>query len=190
MSRMTLTHLAGGLAAIAIVSTAALPAAGRAWGPAEGLAEPAESAGPFMCEPAMSGDEAWPAPDPVMVRLFVGVLLSAQETALGIRPDQQEAWRAYTAALIAFLPTGEGIERWADPEKRAKAGAFDLADDVAGIALARAPKAQALRDATARLKAVLTPEQTETARRMQQRLVERVLHLVEWRHGMDFGAPL
>lgn len=190
MSRFTRKHIARGFVALGLVAVTVLPAAGHVWIAAEGQGAPAGPADPVLCEPALPDDEAWPAFDPVMVRLFVGMLLSAQETALGIRPDQQEAWRGYTTALIAFLPTGDGIRRWADPEKRAKAGAFDLADDVAGIALARAAKAQALKDATARLKAVLTAEQMETSRQMQERLVERVLHLVEWRRGIGAGAPL
>ncbi|PZQ84031.1 MAG: hypothetical protein DI549_06135 [Ancylobacter novellus] len=128
--------------------------------------------------------------DTTAVRLLAGLLLSAQETALGIRTDQMDAWRGYTTALIALLPSGERLERWRNKEKRADAQAFDLAQDIASAAIERAEKARALQEAVSRLKAVLTPEQLNMARQMQAKLVERIVHFLEWRRGEATGVPL
>lgn len=174
------------------VSAALLAASGLAVAPGRAAAQDAvaEPAGPWSCEPP--GFDAGPGPmlDPVGVRIMAGVLLAAQETVLGIRPDQAEAWRAYASALVAMVPSGERVQRWLDPEKRAKAEAFDLVQDIADAAIERADRAKRLKEAADALKATLTPEQLALVGKMQARLVERVAHFVEWRRGESFGAPL
>lgn len=175
--------IAGGAAVLALIAVA-LPTPGVAQAGVP-LAPP-EAAGPWECE----GPPVGPAFDPAAARLVAGLLLSAQETALGIRTEQMDAWRGYTTALIALLPSGGRLERWTDAKKRAEAQAFDLAGDLAGAAIERAEKARALQEAVARLKAALTPEQTGMAREMQERLVERIVRFVEWRRGEGPGMPL
>ncbi|MFD2030015.1 hypothetical protein ACFSKM_06400 [Ancylobacter dichloromethanicus] len=149
-----------------------------------------EPAGPWACEPP--DFDAGPAPmlGPVELRLVAGMLLAAQETVLGIRPDQAEAWRDYAGALVAMVPSGDRVERWLAPEGRAKAEAFDLVQDVADAAIERADKAKRLKQSVDVLKATLTPEQMALVAKTQARLVERVARLIEWQRGESFGAPL
>ncbi|OYX11120.1 MAG: hypothetical protein B7Z15_12400 [Rhizobiales bacterium 32-66-8] len=180
-TRLT-TRIAGGAAVLGLVA-AAIPTLGSA----QGLTGPT---GPWACEQEPFATEPGPAFDPIAARLIAGLLLSAQETALGIRTDQMDAWRSYTTALIALLPSGERLGRWTDETKRAEAQAFDLAQDIAGAAIERAEKARALQDAVSRLKTALTPEQMSLAKQMQEKLVERIVHFLEWRRGEGPGMPL
>ncbi|MFD2029161.1 hypothetical protein ACFSKM_00255 [Ancylobacter dichloromethanicus] len=167
-----------------------MPTLGIAQDLAGSPAASAQAAGSWACEVPPFAAGPGPAFDPAAARLIAGMLLSAQETALGIRTDQMDAWRGYTNALIAFLPSGERLGRWMDEKKRADAQAFDLAQDIAGAAIQRAEKARALQDAVSKLKAVLTPEQMSMAKQMQEKLVERIVRFVEWRRGEDPGVPL
>lgn len=183
--------LVGGVSAAIVLAALALPAVGRTWGPADAPTEPPEPAGTVACGSLPAGpDGPSPVIEPQAVRLFAGMVLAAQETALGIRPDQQEAWRAYTAALIAFIPAGDGVERWIERRESGPGEAFGLADELAGHALERAARAEALRDAIAALRTSLTGAQKEEAARMQQFLVERFLHAVEGYDGIGPRAPL
>jgi len=175
------------LTAGALVASTAIVAE-RAWG--QSSPTPAELAGPLRYEMAPPDGEFLPMFDAVTVRMLAGLVLSAQETALGIRPDQQEAWRAYTSALIALLPTGETTKRWTDRQAREKAEAFDLSDDLARVALERAAKAKTLQDAIVTLRIRLTDEQKDAAKVMQQRFVERMMLFMEWRFGADVGSAL
>lgn len=182
-------RLAGGGAVLALVAAGAVATPGRAHDLPGTLAAPAE-AGPAACEaPPLAGGPG-PAFDPAAARLIAGMLLSAQETALGIRTDQMDAWRGYTTALIALLPSGERLRRWSDEKTRAEAQAFDFAQDIAGAAIERGDKARALQDAASKLKAVLTVEQTSMAKQMQERLVERIVRFVQWRRGEGAGGRL
>lgn len=147
-------------------------------------------AGPWACEAPPFTAEPGPAFDPTAMRLIVGMLLSAQETALGIRTDQMDAWRGYTTALIALLPSGERLGRWTEEKRRAEAQAFDLAQDIASAAIERAEKARVLQEAVTKLKAAMTPEQMRMAKQMQETLVERVVRFLEWRRGKTPGMPL
>lgn len=183
-------RLAGGGAILALIAAGAVPTLGIAQDLAGPLAAPAEAAGPWACEAPPFAAGPGPAFDPAAARLIAGMLLSAQETALGIRTDQMDAWRGYTTALIALLPSGERLGRWKDEKKRAEAQAFDLPQDIAGAAIERAEKARALQDAVSKLKAALTPEQMSMAKQMQEKLVERIIRFVQWRRGEGAGVPL
>lgn len=181
-------RVAGGTLVLLICAGAA-PAQGIAKDLSAPPQDVTQAGAPWMCEAPAFGAGPGPAFDPAAARLIAGVLLSAQETALGIRPDQIGAWRGYTAALIALMPSGERLGRWRDEAKRADAQAFDLAQDIAGAAIERAEKARALQDAVSKLKAVLTPDQMAMARLMQERLIARIVYFVEWRRGRG-GGPL
>ncbi|MCS0501189.1 hypothetical protein [Ancylobacter mangrovi] len=180
------TVLGGTLAAGALAALA-LPALGVVHLRADPLDGGFQEVGP--CDVPAFGP-GMPAFDGTMARLVAGALLSAQETALGITPDQMEAWRAYTGALIAFIPTGERVGRWTDRKTREEAAAFDLVDDITSSAIERADKAKTLQAAADALKAKLTPGQLDMVKQMQSRLVERVVRFVEWRRGEGLGAPL
>ncbi|WP_029354564.1 hypothetical protein [Bosea sp. 117] len=179
-----------GAALVATLAAAAVPVLGIVRSDAAPLASGAEHADLWSCEAPPVEAGAGPMLDPAAARFVAGALLSVQETMLGIRPDQMEAWRGYTGALIAFLPSGERLARWTDREKREAAEAFDLVQDIVAAATERAEKAQHLQQAVSKLKAVLSPEQMKAARQMQQKLVERVIRFVEWRRGEPLQAPL
>lgn len=179
-TRLT-TRIAGGAVVLGLAA-AVIPTLGSA----QDLTGPA---GPWACEDPFAA-EPGPALDPTAVRLIAGLLLSAQETALGIRSDQMDAWRGYTTALIALLPSGERLGRWSDEKRRAEAQAFDLAQDMASAAIERAEKARALQDAVSTLKTALTPEQMSMAKQMQTTLVERIVRFLEWRRSEAPGMPL
>lgn len=149
------------------------------------LAAQAHDAPPLM-PPVEYSDGEWPAaqagfggPDledrldavrhyytGTLMRFRLASVLSAQETAIGIRPDQQDAWRAYTNALLALVPKREAVlsligvpdENAEDPE------AFERAEALADALKAYAPKAETLKASIVALRAILTPEQLEAAR--------------------------
>lgn len=147
-------------------------------------------AAPSVCEfgSAYEAGPGWPM-DPTSARLLAGVLLSAQETVLGIRPDQAQAWRAYTSALIDLIPTGERLARWTDKEKAQSSEAFDFAQDVASAAIERGERARRLQQAVAALKPLLSPDQMRMAKQMQERLVQRIAWMVEMRRTGGVAAP-
>lgn len=101
-----------------------------------------------------------------LIRFRLASALSAQETAIGIRPDQQTAWRTYTNALLALIPKREVVlsligvpdENAEDPE------AFERAEALADALKDYAAKAETLKAAITALRAALTPEQLEAAR--------------------------
>ena len=175
-----ITRLASRAAVLGLTAIPTLGSAQELTGPA----------GPWACEPEPFVSEPGPAFDPPSVRLIAGLLLSAQETALGIRSDQMDAWRGYSTALIALLPTGERLGRWTEEKQRADAQAFDLAQDLASAAIERAEKARALQAAVSTLKAALTPEQMSMARQMQATLVARIVGFLQGRRGEAPGMPL
>lgn len=191
MGRLSTRFVAGGMLGATLLGAAGAPVLGIAPGRAAPL-EGIENAGPWTCESGPEFDEGpglFTRFDPVSARFIAGALLSAQETALGIRSDQAQAWRNYTNALVDLLPSGKRIARWADKPKRESAEAFDLAQDLAAGAMERAEKAKRLREAIDALKAELSPDQLRTAQQMQAALVERIIRFVEWRRGESFDVP-
>lgn len=183
--KLAMSSVTGG----ALLATLGAATLGMTPGHAEPPEAVVEAAGPWSCDMPDVEVEPGPVFDPLRARLMAGVLLAAHETALGIRPDQMDAWRAYSSALAAMIPSGDRLERWRDTEKRSKAEAFALVQDIAAAALERARKAERLQETANALKASLSPEQLSLAGKMQVRLVERIARFVG-RHGESFGAPL
>ncbi|QIB35205.1 Spy/CpxP family protein refolding chaperone [Ancylobacter pratisalsi] len=188
LARPSVRTVVGGTLAAGLIAALALPVMGIARVSADPLAGAPATLTAFMGG-GQSG-RALPAFDGTMARLAAGALLAAQETALGITPEQMPAWRAYTGALVAFIPTGTRVGRWTDKQTRDAAAAFDLVDDVTAAAIERAEAAKTLREAANALKATLTPEQLSMAQQMQAGLVERVLRFVEWRRSEGRTLPL
>lgn len=87
-------------------------------------------------------------------------MLSDQETLIGIRSNQLDAWRDYADALQAMLAPPKPP---ADRPDRSEP--FAMAQAIAGDVAARADAAKKVQSAIQTLKSVLTPEQLERAAR-------------------------
>ena len=79
------------------------------------------------------------------------------EVYLGITPQQQDAWRAFTQAALAMVPSPEEMRR------DAGGGAFDAIEHMTARMQDMATKAQNLEQTAQALQAVLTPEQIQKA---------------------------
>ncbi|WP_052183038.1 hypothetical protein [Rhizobium sp. YS-1r] len=101
-----------------------------------------------------------------VIRFRLAGMLSAQETAIGIRADQQDAWRAYTQAVLALIPDREAlISVIGGPDEHPEGPeAFGRVEAISDALAVYAGKAQALKQAIADLRSKLTPEQLEAAR--------------------------
>lgn len=103
---------------------------------------------------------------PKRMRLIISTGLSIQETAIGIRTDQRDSWRAYTNAVLAMVPEREIVTSLLGKEGEDKDGpdAFARPEAIADMVLASNAKAEALKRAITDLRAKLSPEQLEAAR--------------------------
>lgn len=101
-----------------------------------------------------------------LIRFRLAAMLATQETAIGIRADQKEAWRNYTDALLALVPEREALIGLIGAEDEDPKGppAFARSEAVADALTAYAAKAETLKRAIVALRAVLTPQQLEAAR--------------------------
>ncbi|MFC3691764.1 hypothetical protein [Chenggangzhangella methanolivorans] len=87
----------------------------------------------------------------------LAAVLAAQETAIGIRSGQLDAWRDYSDALQAMLAPPKPPAKTDAPE------AFSAEQAMADDAVARGRAAEKLKSAIEALKPKLTPEQLERA---------------------------
>jgi hypothetical protein len=92
--------------------------------------------------------------------------LSSQETAIGIRADQQDEWRAYTAAMLALVPDAGTVRALAGAPDEDPAGpeAFGRIEALADVLSVYGEKGAALKTAVENLRAALTEEQLEASR--------------------------
>lgn len=97
--------------------------------------------------------------------LALAALLSTQETALGIRADQLDAWRAYTDALLDLATPP-------DPPARTSVEPFATTEAIAQHAAEAGRKAQALLNARSALIARLTPAQLQRAVKLEPPMPE------------------
>jgi hypothetical protein len=113
--------------------------------------------------------------------------LAAMETLIGIRSDQLDSWRAFTAAAIDFVSRPPRPEM--KPDGAADREAFDLADRMADAAIARGEKAKALKEAVAALRQKLTPEQIERVKTVQAEMRGRFMRHHGPKPGHDGPRP-
>ena len=133
--------------------------------------------------------------------LELAARLSAAETYVGVTPAQEDAWRAYTSALIAFFdhpqpPPGigpddaNGPQDDAQPPSPPKPGPVADAptslpsDRIADRAIERGEKAKALKAATDALRSALKPDQLQRLAK-----AEEVLRPPRPPHRMDEPRP-
>lgn len=118
-------------------------------------AGPQAGAPPVMGGPVFGPHLPPPGPGPL------AGMLSASETALGIRVDQLDAWRDFTDAFLA-LAQPPSPPTPSDPPVP-----FAMPSALASKVMADAKKAEALAAAIEALKAKLTPAQLERAAQME-----------------------
>lgn len=154
---------------------AAVPLAGLAQDQDAGIRPPEETYG--NRQPAMDGfpgfhvlaerlDDLRYDYSGKIIRFRLARILSTQETAMGIRPDQKDAWLAYTQAVLALIPDRAAvISVIGEPDEDPKGPqAFGRAEALSDVLAGYAGKAQTLKKAIADLRSKLTPDQLEAAR--------------------------
>ncbi|PVB59579.1 hypothetical protein [Labrenzia sp. 011] len=101
-----------------------------------------------------------------VLRFRLAGALTLQETAIGIRADQQAEWRAYTRAALALVPDAATVRALAGAPDEDPAGpeAFGRIESLADVLSAYGEKGEALKTAIENLRGKLTQEQLEAAR--------------------------
>lgn len=117
--------------------------------------------------------------------------LSAMETLIGIRADQLDAWRAFTAAAVDLVqrPPRRDANPEARPGEPRDLPPFELADRMADEAIARGEKAKALKEAVSTLRQKLTPEQLERVKTVESDLRGRWMRGHDGMRGPKPGGP-
>jgi len=101
-----------------------------------------------------------------VIRFRLARALNSQETAIGIRTDQQDEWRTYTAAVLALVPDSETVRALAGAPDEDPSGpeAFGRMFSLAEVLSSYSEKGEALKTAIENLREKLTQEQLESAR--------------------------
>lgn len=185
MNRFAMTALVA--AALGAVTAPAAVQAQRAAAPiASVTAEaPADQTAPPAGDMKGPDDMRGPGRDHMQMRhrgmdrgMDIAARLAATETYIGITPDQQDSWRAYSQAVIAFIEPGpeardpatgpaSDVETGDAAADESEAGDADQSQRLLGperfarATLERAGKAQAVIDAATALRAELTPDQLD-----------------------------
>jgi hypothetical protein len=119
----------------------------------------------------MEHREAWAAGR----RLRLADRLATMHVYLDITPAQEDAWHAFSQALLAMVPDPK------DMPPPGPAGAFEGIDRMAKMMQRRADAAQAVDQAAQKLKASLTPAQVTKADAAWAALREHWEH-AHWHH--------
>lgn len=107
-------------------------------------------------------------PQPAMM---AATLLAAAETAVGIRADQLDAWRAFSSALVALLePPAPPPPPSTDDDETGERDPFARVEWLAGEVAERGRRAEAVEKAIEALRPVLTEEQTARLAAFEARL--------------------
>lgn len=104
--------------------------------------------------------------DGFRIRFLLAGELAVQETVIGIRTDQKDAWRTYTQAVLAVVPEKELVRSLlgsADEDAKGPQ-AFARAEWLADALVDYGAKAEELKRAITDLRTKLSPEQLEAAR--------------------------
>lgn len=101
--------------------------------------------------------------DSQRARYALSLGLAAQQTLIGITPEQQAAWQAYASAVIAMVPDKTMVDGAVNKDGDMP-DAFGRAEHIADSLIAYQARAETLKQAIANLRKVLTPLQLESAR--------------------------
>jgi hypothetical protein len=122
----------------------------------------------------MEHREAWAA----RRALHLADRLATMHVYLGITPQQEDAWRGFSQAVLAMVPPPDMAPR--------DDGAFDGIDRMARMMQRRAEAARAVADAAEKLKATMSPEQIHQADAAWAAMREHwEHHHHDWHHDRD-----